>query len=229
LIAAFSFPMSSHAVGLGWYFESVSWKDLQSYFGKGTPKQTDAFLKDMEAFIEEEKKDKFFGLRLSERNINLWRSLIRTGPRYDTLTNADAVFLDRVISLILSPGMVTIEALDVQGETSPDFISSHVMRKLFDHSSGEGKRLLSAFRFGRSYGEIAARDRCFKEPAEEASVCLGAYVLLSPRECATLGKELKRILELPALAGEKRYVTDLADALVSASTRGRGMYIHASD
>lgn len=229
VIASLVHAMPAIAGHAGWYFDSFSWDAFQTYFGHGTPSQKAAFQKQLDRVVAENKKEQFPALDVSERNVMLWRSFIRDGLDYSKLNADDLYLADRVLDSVMSPE-AGLTHLKVKGETAPDFIHPRSFQIALSHSTGAGRDLLQAFEYGRSYGQTRPRVTCpRKAPETKAWFCFGTHVILSPQECGVLAMELKRVLDLPALADERTYLQGFQRALARASSQGRGMYVRTSD
>jgi hypothetical protein len=227
LCIAFLFPTANACAGhSGWFYESFSWQGLRSYFGKGDVKQRKFYLAHLDKLIAQERKEPFYYIALSEENIQLWRSFIENGLDYSTLNSDQAKFADRIIAIIMGYE-AELDSLKVKAETHPDFFHPKSLQKLIASSSEEAKQILILFKFGRGYGQIHPRTQCPREGG--AWYCYGMYVILSPSECEILGRELKRLLQLPSFAEERESLTGFAQALNRASKNGRGLYLHTSD
>lgn len=226
-LLTFSFPAKSS--GLGWYYESFSWNALTSYFGGGDVKQKEVFLQHLRKLTEAEQKSQFYNIELTGRNLKLWESFIDKGIKYSTLSSDEARFADEVIAIIMGDE-AELEQLEVKRETNPDFIHSGAFKNLLQYADKETS-LLSAFRFGRSFGQKMPRTSCLGMGGSWN--CLDAYVILSPTECVALAKEIRSIIESKSFKQseyeELTYVAPLVAALEKASKDQRGMYIHSID
>lgn len=133
-----------------------------------------------------------------------------------------------MIGIVLGPE-AELNVLEVRPETTPDYIHSKSFHRLLRMASPQGRRLLSAFEFGRSFGQRQPRKKCFDEG--DAWRCREAYVILSPDECAELSLELERILNSPSFVEsefeERKFVGPLAKSLEAAAKQRRGMFLHA--
>jgi hypothetical protein len=230
-ILAFSLTFSVPALssGLGWYYESFSWNAFQAYFGGGTPGQKRMFLQHLQKLTAAETNNSFYNITLTRKNLKLWESFIENGIPYSTLGTGDARFADEVIAIIMSDE-AELKILELKSETNPDYINPGAFINLLQYANKEAS-LLSAFQFGRSYGQKMARTSCLG--MGESWRCLDAYIILSPSECAALAKEIRSIMESKSFKQsefeEVTYVTPFAAALDRASKAQRGMYIHSID
>lgn len=230
LIVLLSTSFSASAGGLGWYYESFSWNALQSYFGGGTPAQKLAYLQHLEALVQLEREDPFYGIEFSPQRVAHWRSLINEGIAYERLGRPETIFTDTVLFIVMGRE-AELRELDVQSHTSPDYIHSGAFRHLLVGASTKAREFLGLFRYGRSYLQTQGRSAC--ADVGEAWSCRGAYVVLSPEECSNFGQELLAALNSATFREseyeEQKFVKPLASALVEAGRQGRGMYLHATD
>lgn len=224
-----TFSVPAQSSGLGWYYESFSWNALQAYFGGGTPGQKKMFFQHLQRLTKAEKNNSFYNIALTNKNLKLWESFIESGIQYSALAPDDARFADDVIAIIMSDE-AELTQLEVKSETNPDYINPGAFQNLLQYANKEVS-LLSAFRFGRSYGQKMVRTSCLG--MGESWRCLDAYIILSPSECSALAKEIRSIMESKSFKQsefeELTYVTPFAAALDRASKAQRGMYIHTTD
>ena len=223
-------PLPVSASGLGWYYESFSWKGIQSYFGGGTSQEKRAFVMHMQNLVQSERKDPFYGVDLSPANIALWASFISRGIHYTDLSITDAKFADAVISIVMGQEAELV-LLEVKSETNPDYVHPGAFRHMVKSLPHERSSLLSAFEFGRAYGQKQRRTECLSKG--KPWQCHDAYIILSPEECALLSEEMDRILAAPSFKDsefeERKFVAPLAKALATAAKMNRGMYLHTTD
>jgi len=232
LAFAIALLISSHANsgGVDWYYKSFSWNAFQAYFGGGPPASKLDYSRHLDAFLEQEKRDHTFNIQMTQREVELWQSFINRGLQYESLSRQDSRFADSVLSFVMSAELA-LDELDVEFETSPDYIHSGAFRHLSNTASTRGKALLGLFQFGRSYGSSRGRSVC-----NDRGVgwnCYGAYVLLSPKECSALADVLVSALHAPSFKEsefeENKYVTPLVQALIAAKNKRRGMYLYAGE
>lgn len=221
---------NANSGGVDWYYKSFSWSAFQAYFGGGPPAKTFDYSRRLEAFVEQEKKDQLFNIQLTQREVALWQSFIKSGIQYESLNRQDSRFADSVLSFVMSAES-GLDELDVQFETSPDYIHSGTFRHLSITASPRGKAFLGLFQFGRSYG--SSRGRSFCNDRGVGWGCYGAYVLLSPKECSALADVLVTALHAPSFKESKfeenKYVAPLVQALINARNMKRGMYLYAGE
>jgi hypothetical protein len=228
-VILFFYSATADAGRGGWYFESFSWRGLETYFGQGTSKQKAKFLKQLDGVVAENRRKQFPALPLSDREIALWRSFIKGGVDYAKLAPEDARIADGIFETVIAGWREAYTGhLRVKGETTPDFIAPHVFQDALDNSGGPARELLQTFEYGRPYGQVQRRTNCTREefPKTKTWIC---YVVLSPPECGMLAVELERVLKLPAMADDRKYLQGFQRALARASREARGMYVHISD
>jgi hypothetical protein len=152
--------------------------------------------------------------------------------RYDGMSPARSRAADAALARVLNTE-TGLRELKVRSETDPDYIHSGAFLHLLDSATPKARAFLMLFEYGRSYGQAQGRTACASEVEGGAWACLDAYVLLSPEECTTFGKELLAMLASPTFVeseyGEREFVTPFAKALIAAGKRKRGMYVHATD
>jgi len=228
MIAALLWPCAAAASGYGWYYESFSWPTLTAYFGQGSVEQRRAFRRHIDEVVAEEAQDHFFMFPRSAQDVALWRGLVDRGLDYAKLGRSDARAADRVVFMAFN-GDMPVPGFDVRPETTPDFMAPVHLRALREAASPRGRRLLDAFRFGRSLGQPERRDACLDRGDEWT--CYDAYVVLSPEESRELARELRTALphasDIDAFG--RQCVQGWIEALERTAGAGRGMFLHASD
>lgn len=230
LITVFTFAGPAQAAGFGWYYESFSWQGLQTYFGGGNAEEKAGFHAHMKEIVAQEDRDPYFGIRINDGNLSLWRKFIDSGLDYHKLDRAGTQFADQVIALILHVDS-EVALLDVQPESSPDYVHPESFRGILPLANAEERRYFEWFSNGRSLGQADARPVCIGQGRPWR--CYGAYVILSPQESEQVAKAIDRTLSAPNFVDDgyerKIHLAAFSKALARAAKQGRGIYVHTAD
>lgn len=218
---------SSHAAGLGWNYFSLSWSELNKYFGHGTKAEKASYVLLLKKTIEHADQLEVDIKTVRQENFSLWKSWIEFGMDYSALSGQESLLADAVLRTLIDSD-AQLESFKVQAENDPDFLGRKTLEKLSLFNQPSLSEMLSWFRFGRSLGQKSSRKTCYGSGGPWA--CYNAYVLLSPKECMELGIGINTVMDKPSLTEEDRIaLRGFSRALIQASRNKRAVYVLLTD
>jgi hypothetical protein len=217
----------SYAAGLGWSYWSLSWSEVNKYFGHGTKSEKTAYVSHLKKTIAHADDLEIDVKTVREENYSLWKSWIEVGLDYSSLSSQESLIADAVLRTLIGSD-AQLESLKVQLENDPDFLGRKALEKLLLFNQPRLSEILSWFRFGRSLGQRSSRKTCYVSGAPWS--CYNAYVLLSPRECMELGTGISTVFDNRNLTEEDRVdLKGFSRALIQASKNERAVYVLLTD